>query len=60
MCQVHPLSTTNPTLRCPLGSRLLRHGEFLRALGANMTRAFAAMAGDKTRGRIVSGRTGGN
>eukprot|EP00965_Chrysotila_dentata_P256708 6212638-Pleurochrysis_carterae.AAC.2 len=54
MCQVHPLSTTKPTLRSPQGSRLLRRGEFWRALEANMTRAFIAMEGDKMRAHRAS------
>eukprot|EP00965_Chrysotila_dentata_P221824 6192605-Pleurochrysis_carterae.AAC.1 len=49
MCQVHPLSTTNPTLRCPQGSHLLRRGAFRRALDANMTRAFVVNGDDMTR-----------
>eukprot|EP00965_Chrysotila_dentata_P070808 2340592-Pleurochrysis_carterae.AAC.1 len=60
MCQVHPLSTTKPTLRVPLRKGRSWRGEFRRCRVAIRTRAGVAMGDDMRSRRVGFGTRAGS
>eukprot|EP00965_Chrysotila_dentata_P075578 2496326-Pleurochrysis_carterae.AAC.1 len=55
MCHLLPLSTTKPTLRCPLRRWRLCLAAFRRALDASLTRAGVDGGAESTRARGACG-----